>query len=480
VAYHGLLAARRRDLHAAVVAAIERMHADGLVEHVERLAHHARQGEVWDRAVRYLRQAGSKAFMRAANREAATSFEQALEALGRLRQTPDTIAESLDIRFDLRTALTPLGEWTRMGSLLDEAERLAEAAGDPRRLARALTYKVIQLVLVGDVAAGLQAGRRALAIGEAQADTAIQVSANAYLGLACRVHGEYAAAVRHCEAAIRLIPDDQPQGRFGQGTIQAAFARSHLANALGSLGRFAEAFGRIREALAIAEEARHDYSSLGPLLALGTLKLDQGDFFGALAPLERGLDLCRTREAPLPLPDFTWALGAAYHATGRRTEGVTLMEDAARRVAERGVTWHWWASRVGALGDAYLVDGRHADALRTAREGLAAARHLGERGAEGHLLRLMGDLAAHPDGLEAGTAEAHYRQAQALAQELGLRPLLARCHFGLGALYRRAGKRPEAREHTTTAGTMFGEMDMRYWREQAEMATDELACGGPV
>jgi predicted ATPase len=110
VAYAGLLGERRRDLHAAVVAALERLHADRLVEHVERLAHHARQGEVWDKAVRYLRQAGVKVFLRSANREAATCFEQALDALRRLPERPAAIAESLDIRFDLRNALLLLGE----------------------------------------------------------------------------------------------------------------------------------------------------------------------------------------------------------------------------------------------------------------------------------------------------------------------------------------------------------------------------------
>ena len=127
-----------------MAAAIERLHADRLVEHVERLAHHARQGEVWDKAVRYLRQAGTKVFLRSAHREAATYFEQALDALRRLPEHPDAIAESLDIRFDLRNALLPLGELGRMGALLDEAEALAEAVGDQRRLGRALNYKVIQ------------------------------------------------------------------------------------------------------------------------------------------------------------------------------------------------------------------------------------------------------------------------------------------------------------------------------------------------
>ena len=216
VAYAGLLGERRRALHAAVAAAIERLHADRLVEHVERLAHHARQGEVWDKAARYLRQAGTKVFLRSANREAATYFEQALDALRRLPEHPDAIAESLDLRFELRNALLPLGEWRRVGTLLDEAEALAEAAGDQRRLGRALNYKVIQFWMAGDFVAAIQAGLRALAIGESQADVAIQVVANDYLGLAYVSRGECREAVRHCEAALALIPEGLAQERFGQ------------------------------------------------------------------------------------------------------------------------------------------------------------------------------------------------------------------------------------------------------------------------
>jgi len=445
------------------------------VEHVERLAYHARQGEVWDKAVRYLRQAGTKAFMRSANREAVTSFEQALDALRRLPEHPDAIAESLDIRFDLRNALITLGESGRMGALLDEAEALAEAVGDQRRLGRALTYKVVQFGRAGDFAAAIQAGLRALAIGESQADVAIQVVANTYLGRVYVTRGECRESLRHCEAALALIPEGLVQERFGGGAIQGSHVRDTLARALGALGRFAEAFGRLREAMHIAEDAGHVYTLVFPLFSLGTLTLDQGDFAGAIAPLERGLDLCRTREVPLLLHDFAWALGAAYHCTGRRAEGVALMEDAARGFAGRTAPLAGWPGRVGALGGAYLLDGRLADATRIAQDGLAAARQRGERGAEGQLLRLLGDIAAHPDRVEVDVAEAHYRQALALAEELGLRPLMAHCHLGLGALYRRAGTRQQAREHITTAATMFGEMDMRYWREQAEAKLKELA-----
>src|SRR6266511_3253241 len=468
VAYSGLLGERRRELHAAVAAAIERLHADRLVEHVERLAQHARQGEVWDKAVRYLRQAGAKLFLRSAHREAITCFEQALDALRRLPETPDAIAESLDIRFDLRNALSPLGETGRMGALLDEAEALAEAVGDQRRLGRALTNKVVQFGWAGDFAAALQAGLRALAIAESQADVAIQVVANGYLGRVYVSRGECREGIMHCEAAVALIPEGLAQERFGDDAIQGSWARDTLARALGALGRFAEAFGRLREAMQIAEEAGHVYPLLFPRLGLGTLKLDQGDFAGAVAPLERGLDLCRTREAPWLLHDFAWALGAAYHGTGRRAEGIALMEDAARGFAGRTAPLAGWPGRVGALGGAYLLDGRLADATRIAQDGLAAARQRGERGVEGQLLRLLGDIAAHPDRVEVDTAEAHYRKALGLAEELGMRPLVAHCHTGLAKLYRRTGKRQEAQEHFGKATAMYREMDMRFWLERVE------------
>ena len=123
-------------------------------------------------------------------------------------------------------------------------------------------------------------------------------------------------------------------------------------------------------------------------------------------------------------------------------------------------------------GTTCLSVGRIDEAAGHAREALALTRRLGARGAEAHALCLAGDVA-----LTAGAenAEAHYREALALAGELGMRPLVAHCHLGLGKLSRRVGKREQAREHLDTAAALYREMDMRFWLEQAEMATTELA-----
>ena len=127
------------------------------------------------------------------------------------------------------------------------------------------------------------------------------------------------------------------------------------------------------------------------------------------------------------------------------------------------------------LSEAYLLAGREADARAAAQRALGLARHHKERGYEAYTLRLLGEIAAREDPLDIGKAENHYRQALALAEELGMRPLIAHCHVGLGKLYRRIGSRQQAEEHLTTATTMMREMEMGLWLEKAEAELKELS-----
>jgi predicted ATPase len=121
-------------VHSQIVAAIEILYPDRLAEQVERLAHHSLRGELWDQAMGYLRQAGAKAAGRSALREAVAYFEQALAALGHLPECRETLEIAIDLRFDLRNALYPLGERERVYAYLQEAEALAGALEDARRM----------------------------------------------------------------------------------------------------------------------------------------------------------------------------------------------------------------------------------------------------------------------------------------------------------------------------------------------------------
>jgi tetratricopeptide (TPR) repeat protein len=101
-------------------------------------------------------------------------------------------------------------------------------------------------------------------------------------------------------------------------------------------------------------------------------------------------------------------------------------------------------------------------------------RAAGYRHGEGDALRILGDVHARANPAEAGQAEASYREALGIAEQIGTPPLVAHCHLGLGKLYRRTGKRESAQEHLTTATTMYREMDMRFWLEQAEAERAEV------
>jgi tetratricopeptide (TPR) repeat protein len=106
---------------------------------------------------------------------------------------------------------------------------------------------------------------------------------------------------------------------------------------------------------------------------------------------------------------------------------------------------------------------------------LSLAHERGEQGFEARCLRALGEIVAYPDLADVDRAERRYRGALTLATELGMRPLVAHCHLGLGKLYRRTGKREQAQEYLATATTMYREMDMRFWLEQAEAELRELA-----
>lgn len=120
------------------------------------------------------------------------------------------------------------------------------------------------------------------------------------------------------------------------------------------------------------------------------------------------------------------------------------------------------------LGRAALLLGRLDDARRPADRALQYSPS--HPGYAAHALHLQGDIVAHLDRFDTEGGEAHYRKALALAEPRGMRPLVGHCHLGLGKLYQRAGKQSQACEHLTTATTLYREMDMSFWLDQAEEA----------
>ena len=349
-----------------------------------------------------------------------------------------------------------------MGKHLHEAEALARALGDQHRLARIATFMVIQHLVTGDYDEAIRFGREALSIARTLGDRPIEVVATSFLGMTYLARGEFGDAASLLARNVALEGDLRYE-RFGAPAIQSALSGAHLADVHSQLGRFDEAIGHGDIALRIAEEADHPFTLFWALFTLGLAHFRRGDLPRAIRTLERCLDICRTWQY-VGTSSVAATLGAAYALTGRIHEGLPLVAGAVEQLRSRQLT-RWAASILTCAGSTYLLADWIDEAAGYARETLALTRRLRARGSEAHALCLAGDVAS-AGGV--GDAEIYYREALALAGELGMRPLVAHCHLGLGKLYRPTDQRERAREHLTTAATMYREMDMRFWLEKAD------------
>jgi tetratricopeptide (TPR) repeat protein len=465
VAYGSLLQERRRALHAHIVAALEALSAEWLTDQVERLAHHALRGEMWDRALLYCRQAGTRAAERAAYREAVASFEQALGALQHLPESRETLEQAIEIRFDLRNVLLPLGDHGRIFDRLREAETLAQVLGDRQRLGQVSVYMTEYFRLI-DLDQAIASGQRALALATAHGDIGLQVMANYYVGSVYYDLGDYRRAMDFLGWNVASLKGDLIRERFGMTGLPAVLSRVHLSWSLAELGAFAEGVARGEEGVRIAEAADHPFSLIWAYAGIGHLYLRKGDFHRSIPVLERGFGLCQDWHIPALFPTVASTLGVAYALSGRVTEALPLLEQA----ASQGRRGHWFAR----LSEAYLLAGRTEDALERAQRALGLSRDYKQRGYQAYALRLLGDVAMRCEPPDLDQAAGHYRQALALAEELGMRPLQAHCHLGLGTLYAKTGEREQARAALSAAIDLYRAMDMTFWLPQAEAALTQV------
>jgi class 3 adenylate cyclase/tetratricopeptide (TPR) repeat protein len=471
VTYGSLLQERRKTLHAQIVIATERLYAERLSEHVERLTHHALRGQLWDKAVRYGLQAGTRALDRSALREALAHFEQARAALRELPESRERTEQRIDLCLEQRIALFSLGELAPTVEVLNEARALAEELGDQRRLGWALGHQGQLYTYLAEPAKAIEAGERACAIAEAVGELGLRVVANYYLGVTLGYAGNLRQAVERQHAAIALLRGAPFGERFGLSALPVVLARGNLAVVLAHLGEFAEAIAAAREGLRIAQTAGHPLSEVWARSGLGFVNLRQGDFGAAVRVLEPGLASCRT-VSRFAMPFVAASLGSAYLWSGRAADAVPLLEEAVEANTAMGILGPL-PLFITYLAEAYLVLGRVAEAREKAEQAVALARAQQQRGYEAWGLKVLGDVHAHEpaDNEQAGNA---YRRALAQGTELSMRPLVAHCHFGLGKLDQQS-KRTQAREHFTTASTMYRKMDMQFWLEQTQVKMKELA-----
>jgi class 3 adenylate cyclase/tetratricopeptide (TPR) repeat protein len=475
VTYRGLLLQRRRVLHGRVVEAIETLHPNRLGEQIERLAHHAVQGDLREKSVSYLRQAGLKAAARSALPGARAWFEQALRVVDTFPDSQTKLERAFDIRLDLRSVLVQLGEVRRALERLREAENFAKRLIDDPRLGRVYAIMSNIHTLLGELEEAIASGTRALEIAERFGDLRLRIIATSNLVQVHNFRGEHKLAVALATDNISALPADLIHENFGMGAPPSVYDRSQMILGLAALGRFADAAEPGTQAIRLASMTQHAYTVGLIQHAVGTVHLLRGDWKQARRHFEEAMMVVRAGQVALMLPFLLVALalvlarlGEAREALARLREGEQLLA----RQADGGIVI-FLGMLYAQLGEAALVLGQLDEAQCLGERALAETSH--QPGFSARALHLLGHIATHPDRFDAERGEAHYRKALTLAEPCGMRPVVAHCHLGLAKLYRRTGKYQQAQENLTTATAMYREMGMAYWLEQAAVEVRQLA-----
>ncbi|HWN91279.1 MAG TPA: tetratricopeptide repeat protein [Verrucomicrobiae bacterium] len=369
--------------------------------------------------------------------------------------------------------LAPLGQYGRILDYMREAEALARELGDRRRLGLVLADIGARLRNVGDHERAIDASRQALDIATELEDAGLQIEAKYRLAQAHFAIGDLSKATVLFMETVHSLADESVVRRAALPAFFAAWPRAWLGLAFSHLGRFAEALDYAEGAIRIAEGADHPHTLVEAHGALGGVSLERGDLQSALRVFEQGVGLLRRRG--FGDANVLSGLGYAYSLAGRLTEGLPLLEEAVQIGDSISAMGLGHAVRISRLAEAYAMAGRPDEALDRAHHAIDLSRKHKERANEALGLRVLAEIMTRVEPLDTEAIAEHYATSLSLAKELGMRPLVAHCHLGLGNLYSRTGRRQESRECFRIAAGMYLEMGMQFWLDRPEAGMSRSA-----
>ena len=445
VAYNSLLSERRRALHVRIVEAIEALYPDRLAEQVDRLAHHAFRGEVWPKAVTSLRQAGSKAVARSAYREAIGFFERALSALAHLPESRETLTEALDIRIALGPALIVVkGAGAReVEASYTHAQEMCGRIGDPSRLFPVLWGLWYVNHSRGQYQPARGLGERLLSLAQSSQDPALLLEANHALWSTLLGMAQPVEADAHAQQGIALYDPRQHRSYtflYG-GHDPGVCCRYVSAVALWERGYAEQAVKRIKEALNLASELSHPFTTIITLYFAAWIYYHRGEYQTAAEKAQALVALGRAQGVSVWPEHGAMLLGRLMVEQGHAEEGIAQLEKALAPATAAGWTW-------GAVFSSSLLAGAYGK-VGQPEKGLLVLRTLPERAIGGfyapELHRLKGELLLAQAPHASAEAEDAFRRAIEIARARQEKLLELRAVTSLSRLRNRQGKREEAR-----------------------------------
>ena len=473
VVYATLLNEQRRELHSRIVTAIEQLYPDRLHEQIERLAHHAFQGEQWQRAEGFLHQSGNKSTANGGYREAASYLEKALVALSHLPKSRETLQQGIELRFALRSTLQALGEHDQVFEHLREAQKLAYELDDQDRLGWSSAYLSQYLWRMGSAEEAEKTGQRALLIASNLNDFSLEVVTNFFLGQGYFNIGDYPHAIDHCLQNVVALTDQHIYERLGLTGLPSVLSRIWLAWSLGGQGNFVEAMEHAQKALTIADFADQVYSMAAARLGIGQIQAVKGDFAQAILILEQAMELCQQWNLGVIQPSVNALLGHCYAKSGEAEKALPMLEESENQTPE--IRIFRTPLETTALAYVYLKTGRLKKAQSTASRLAEYSEKGGFKTIQARVSHLLGDIDSRLNWTEMKDTEAHYLHALDLANQLGMSPLVAHCHLGLGRLYALNKNFDSAKQQLSGAAKLYQKMKMDYWLKQVDAELSKIA-----
>ena len=449
VASHALLPAQRTAIHRVIATSMEALYAGDFERHYPALAAHCRDGDLWEKAVTYLTEAGTRAAERSAHREAASCIEQALEALARLPETRRTLEQAVDLRLALHTSWYAVAELERGHRALTEAQAPARKLGDPRRAALLAFQTGQSLWVTGHARDALPIFEHAAAEAKTLRDPALMTSTTLYIASARLSLGDLVAAEDGFRRVVGALGAAAGE-KLGLHGLPLVFAQSGLTVLLAEQGRFDEARDCGATSVRVADALNHPYMLVFALRTLAYAHLLEGRLTESVVVLERARTLCDHAGSLSLAPNIMASLGHVYSVTGRAREGVALIEQALTTLEQYGHRV-WLVVVLTQLAEACLLGGDVARARQSAQQAQSLAAARGERSFEAWSLRQLGAALSCEPTRNLAAARDHYHAALALAEERSMRPLAAHCHAGLALVHGRLGDHARAVEHRAAA-----------------------------
>jgi predicted ATPase len=444
VAYGSLLQERRRFLHVRIVETIEQLYPDRVSEHVELLAHHAVRGELWEKAVEYLHQAGRKAAARSAYKESVSYFEQALETLNRLAANRKTLERAIDLRIDLGPTLIAIKGFAapEVVQTYTQAREMCERLGDTPQLFPVLWALSRVHNYCGGMQVARELGEQLLVLAKHAQDPPLLLEAHHTLWATLFSLGEFTVAHDHYQKGIAIY-DPQQHAQHASlygGHDPGVCGLRHASQMLWLFGYPAQALQRSKDALALAQKLSQPSSLSFALYFSAWVHQHRGERQAVQERIEATMTLATEQGFTRWLMQGAILQGWLLAEQGRGQEGILqLRQGGAVTVRER-------PQYVALLADAYRKEGQVKEGLMVIIEELDRTQITGERYYDAELHRVKGELFLRQTGADEDQAETCFRKALEVARSQSAKSLELRAAMSLSRLWQRQGKREEARQ----------------------------------